>query len=241
MSRDTIIDRVAKLLALAAEDSGGTPAERDTAAERAQLLMVKHAIAEGELAGRHGREALPGISREHAFTTVGYHARWRQRLLEGIARPVTVDVIYVDHYQHRKIWLVGRPDMIAYVRLVHGWLEPQLTGECNRALLSERERRHLTSAQARVFTRTFYEQAAQRIERRLREALSREVDCTALVRSDRAAIDDFYGDDSPKACNRQSARAFDYEAALAGDAAGQAVDLNPSNKVNAKAARELIA
>jgi hypothetical protein len=240
--RETIIERIRKLLSLADEHGGGTEPERHAAVERAQHLMLKYQIEERELAGAAGRSALPGIE----SSAVGVFSRgqyWRGDLLHEIGKTVTVDAIFYTGPSGRRFSLVGRPDAIAYVRTLAAWIEPQLIRDCAAALDATRRNRYeFTAGDVRAFKRTFYTTAIVTIGDRL-EAAGREVLQTdggmALVRSDRAALKEFYGDDAPKLTEAAPLR--DLDAMLLGQRAGQNADIDPNEHVEAGAARELSA
>lgn len=237
--REGAIARVRKLLALAAEEGGGTEGERNNAAERAQALVLKWRIEDEELARATGRSALPGIKEEGVGRlTMGDH--WKYDLYYAVSDPVAVDTVYYNAPKFvRVVNLVGRPDMIAYTKLVVEWIMPQLVGECEVALRlaridalanGEESGERWGPGDTIRFKRSFYAGATGALKRRLAKGARETSGSTELVRSDRAALDDYYGDDAPVESSRRASE-LDYSAAAAGHAAGQAVDVDPSNKV----------
>lgn len=244
----SVISKIEKLLALAAEESGGTEGERNNAAAKAQQLMIQHRISLDDLEKAKGREALPGIERE-SLGKISQSRYWVYDLLNTIGNEVQVDAVYVGGLGSKRINLVGRPDMIAYVKLLAEWLEPQLAKECEVALAkakaepgSDWERLKAygpgeLSALTMAFRRSFYEAAVAKIGYRLsmarREAGEKG---TALVRSDRKAIDDFYGDNAPKS---KEYELYEGAGTATGIEAGGRVDINPGNKVAGSDRKEI--
>lgn len=243
-----VLNKIEKLLALAAEEGGGTEGERNNAAEKAQKLMLEHRISLDDLEKAKGREALPGIERE-SYGELSQSRYWVYDLLNSIGEEVQVDAIFVGSLGSKRVSLVGRPDMIAYVKLLAEWLEPQLVRECEVALKEAKaepgnrwERYAIygageLSALTMAFRRSFYEAAVAKIHHRLsmarREAGEKG---TALVRSDRAAIDEFYGDRKPKTTEKD---VYTGSGTTSGIGAGARADINPGNKVGTADRKEL--
>lgn len=230
--REDVLERVRKLLALANEESGAGEHERDNAAERAQVLMVKNRIEEHELE-KERESAIEDVR-------VGPMPEWKGELLGEIGRNgAGVDAVF-DRNSDPRIWfLVGRPEDIAYVQMLHSWLVPQLEAECEIGLNIIRSRPDLRSWDQWVeprdsieFRESFFHGAVGAIAARLRAA-NREAEAesttgTDLVRSDRAALDEFYGDKKP---TKSPPRVVRGPAADLGWSTGQAADINPGNKV----------
>lgn len=240
MTRGKIVDRVGKLLRLAAEDSGGTEAERANALARAQELMHKHRIEEREL-DVSGRAQLPGVEQQLWHRRLGLSKVWLYDLAYAVGQGVGVDAIYVPRLASRNVYLVGRPEQIEYVKLVVAWIQPQLEREARLALAKYKERVKDTgrwpenpgdaAAISMAFSRSFYEHAVAVIASRL-EAERRKQEQTSsgkdLVVSDRAALNEFYGDFAPE---ETSTPTYEGAGALAGVLAGEAADIDPSNKI----------
>lgn len=133
-SRTSAIEKVRKMLALAAEDSGATEAERMLAARRAQEFMFRHNldVLEVEALDDTGPEF---IREDERIEGMRHH--WRGRLLTVIGRRVNVHVHY-EQYRSKKIRsyvMVGRPESIAFVRQLAAYLIPYLETECEAALI----------------------------------------------------------------------------------------------------------
>lgn len=244
--RENIIEKIRKMLALADERNGGTEGERSNAMAMAQALMMKHRIEEYELAQAEGRHLLPGI----VMVDIGDFKQgrmWIPDLMRAIADPMVVDSIWSPRVGGSGFVLVGRPESIAYVQLLTNWIVPQLVRHGDVELNKER-----TSAQRAgapwlpghsiTFRRSFYAAAVQRLTVRLEQALAVPTAGSGqeLVLSDKKAVEDYYAAQGISLSSHKSAlspmEAFAYGC---GHAAGDKVDINPSNKVNPRAALEL--
>jgi hypothetical protein len=273
-----VVDKIRKLLAVADADSGATDGERDAAMLAATRLMARHQIDEAAVrAAGDGPARPPGI----VAVDLGSYDRlrwWEYDLAYVIGRVVTVDAIYVeDPPGVRNTTLVGREEAVAYVRLLHGWLVPQLMtdaqivvdaeagyrrlrGDFSTALegltlddllrpggivvpgVGVRRRSAMTlDDYLAVYRESFYRGACLRVGERLEAIHAAEVGAigTDLVLSDRAALRDYYGPDAPDVVDDSAKRAEDVEALSTGYAVGDRVDLDPSNKVDAGAPRQL--
>lgn len=245
-----VLRRIQGLLALASEDGGGTEEERDAAAAKAQSLMLKYRVSQDDLAGAAGRESLPGIEREF-LGLFKQGSMWQKDLYHAVSVPVGVDTLYSSGLRGKRLSLVGRPDAIAYVKTMVEWLLPQLELECAAALVRQKEEnpRLFTlieqggwaysaaeiAAATMEFKKSFYEHASEQIGWRLTAAAAREPG-TDLVRSDKAAMDEFYGERKPKQVEHSP---YDGIGAGAGMSAGREADLNPDRRVGAADNRQI--
>lgn len=132
-SRESAIDKVRKMLALAAEDSGASEAERMLAAQRAQEFMFRHNLDALEIEADEGSG--PEFGRDEELI-VGMANHWRGRLLASIGRQVNVHVHFRGgrDRKRRTYVMVGRPDQVAFVRELANYLIPYLELECEAAL-----------------------------------------------------------------------------------------------------------
>lgn len=231
--RENIVRKIQALLSLADETGGGTEAECALAAARAQALMLKHRVEEREL-GSVNRSALPGVECvEVGVFPIGRF--WYGDLLGSVGEPVAVTWHYVALSSATwRIHCVGRPDMIAYTRLVTDWIAPQLQYECDLALVRRKrvaadEWSPWGPGDTIRFRKSFYRGACARIRARLQEAMDVEPG-TDLIISDRAAVDEFNERLGIQmvAHNRQ----IDVYAETEGDEAGGRVDIDPRNKID---------
>lgn len=136
--RETVIERVQKLLALSEEEGGGTEAERLNAAEKAQALITKHNLDTLELeADQNGAPEFVEDFTE--FNTMSDH--WKGSLYHAIGRAVNVQVHYRRSFKKsdRTYVLVGRSDSIAYVKELAAYLTPYLEIECESELVKAQE------------------------------------------------------------------------------------------------------
>jgi len=117
---DNAINKVRKLLDLAAEQSGGTEAERDLAMQRAQEIMLKHGL----------EMAMIDAANEDTSRAVGeerfevMEEDWRRALLDNIARGTFARTYY--YRGSNRTVIVGRPEQVAFVKEIYNWLVPQL-------------------------------------------------------------------------------------------------------------------
>ena len=140
---EPIIEKLRKLLALADEESGATEGEREAAAARAAKLMAKYDIdrseigpADDQLAGNIGAWPWRRITRDEA---------WIQMLATAVAVGLgnTVEVLAqrcrdTDAIEYAVV-LLGSEVKTEFVARITDYLIPQLTLECEAALLRRKE------------------------------------------------------------------------------------------------------
>lgn len=120
MTIDSAINKIRKLLDLAAETSGGTDAERDLAMQRAQEIMLKHGLEMAAIdASRDDHSRDVG---EEQFEVL--EEDWRRTLLDAIARGSFARTYYYSG--SKRTVIVGRPEQVAFVKELYSWLVPQL-------------------------------------------------------------------------------------------------------------------
>lgn len=236
--RDGILGKIRALLNTAALDSGATEGERTNAIVMAQRLMNKHRIEGHELA--KGGKAMPsGITSEDGGN-YKQGRMWIVDVMEAVAHPMTVDVINRRYVGGNQATLVGRPEAIAYVRLVTDWLVPQLSMACDAAAILERCNAKLAGyswgpGDTIRFKRSFFFGATRRLQERLEEMFEEEQEevGVGLVVCDRKAVDDYYNLQGMKIRTRQvTVAGLDASGAREGVRAANQADLNPSNKVD---------
>jgi hypothetical protein len=124
--RESVIEKVRKLLALAAEEGGGTPAERELAERRAAEIMTRHDIAMFDV-----EDADKGAVGRETDAIDGMTEQWKGRLAGRICESMGGDYFYTSVSRARARWtLVGRPDTIAFARMLSATLVPWLEAEC---------------------------------------------------------------------------------------------------------------
>jgi hypothetical protein len=129
MTIDTAINKVKKLLDLAAENSGGTEAERDLAMQRAQEIMLKHGlemsmIADADQDDRQITEERFEVMEED----------WRRLLLDQIARGAFARTYFFAG--SKRTVIVGRPEQVAFVKELYSFLVPQLEASAIKTMKS---------------------------------------------------------------------------------------------------------
>jgi hypothetical protein len=128
-TRDSVIDKVRKLLALAADGNGATPAERENAQRRAADLMTRHDLAMHEM-----DDADRGSIGEDRDTIEGMTEQWRGELGGRVCKAMGGDWFYTPISRTRRAYtLVGRPDTIEFTRVLVDALIPWLEVEANIA------------------------------------------------------------------------------------------------------------
>ena len=256
-NRETIIEKVQKLLALSDEEGGGTEAERLNAAEKAQDLILKHNldVLEIEAEQNTGPEFVEDFEDFDKMTD-----HWKGSLFAAIGKTVNVQTLYRsgNSKSQRRYILIGRQDSIEYARSLSNYLIPYLETECEAALIQSKDSGETApcskcgglgyswhecssckgtgrkKVNARVFRNSFYDSAVARIRTRLIERKRSQEEAgdfsTALVRNDEAALSRFVKNkhNVRKSYTKRSRSAA---ATAAGANAGNNADLSGNAKV----------
>jgi hypothetical protein len=258
--RESVIERVQKLLALSDEAGGGTEAERLNAAEKAQDLILKHNldVLEIEAEQNTGPEFVEDFEDFDKMTD-----HWKGSLFAAIGKTVNVQTLYRSgsSKSQRRYILIGRQDSIEYARSLTNYLVPFLETECEAALIKSKDDGETTrcsrcqgygldpykfgscssckgvgqkKVNARVFRNSFYDSAVSRIRTRLIERKREQEETgdfsTALVRNDEAALDRFVKD-KHRVRKSYTKRSRSAAATAAGASAGNNADLSGNAKV----------
>jgi hypothetical protein len=127
---DAVISKITKLLALGADGSGATPAEREQAQRRAADLMARYQIAQLDL-----DDSKQGAIGEERIPIAGMIDNWRGDLPGRIAKAMGGDV-YMTTFSRtsRTYHIVGRPETLAFARTLTDALIPWLEIECESSL-----------------------------------------------------------------------------------------------------------
>lgn len=127
-----IVNRIRKLLKVAAHGSGATEAEAATALEMAQKLLLKYNL-EGVNMDADGQARSEPINHERLTLT---NEDWRRELLKAVAeanfcRMIKEAISGADHYKTwipSVVYLVGKPTNRAAVVEMFNWVLAQIEG-----------------------------------------------------------------------------------------------------------------
>lgn len=229
MPDSKIIERIRKLLELADESRGGTKAERELAAQRAQELMLKHNLDSAELSG----QSAPGDVGEDGQRVEGSQAEWQVQLIAAVGEECFVTVYWIK--RGRFAWdvvTVGRADNIAFVDTLCKHLIPWLKQEAKEAF-KVAQRLEGDAIKPRSFRRAFYASAIREIALRLRMLRRHTTGSTGeeLVRNEDAANKLYL---EVQGVNVRPSRYRNYGSDAghaAGENAGRRADLTPGRKL----------
>lgn len=250
---EPIIEKLRKLLALADEESGATEGEREAAAARAAKLMAKYDIdrseigsADDQLAGNIGAWPWRRITRDEA---------WIQMLATAVAVGLgnTVEVLAqrcrdTDAIEYA-VFLLGSEVKTEFVTRITDYLIPQLTLECEAALLRRKEQyaerrsneaslapmKPWSAGDTKAFRHAFLKTAAQRLRWRVKEAYDAATEeagtgTELVLSSERDELDEFIEEHGIKTEQRR-ATISSREGQVAGHQAAAKVDVMPGSKV----------
>jgi hypothetical protein len=185
---ERIIDKIRKLLALAADAT--EPNEAALAAERAQALMIEHAIEEEAVRGKGGESApsepietellwdyrVPktwnkGTSWEKKSMAPSKIPQWHVQLAGAMARSFLCRVYYTSG---REITMVGRRSAREVFSATYFYVRSEIEKLCNAGWKVERDERTSPSgAEARRWKTAFYSGAVSTISTRLRDSMKK--------------------------------------------------------------------
>lgn len=161
MPDEKILDKIAKLLELADESRGGTPAERELATQRAHEMMLKYNVEMGEVTGR----SAAGDITDESWSVRGSTTEWKVKLPILVAQACFCTGYFSRIARfHWRVTLVGRPENIAFVRRLSDQLIPWLEAEAVQSFQIAKEE---GDAKPRSFRRAFYQTASTVIMKRL--------------------------------------------------------------------------
>lgn len=194
MADEKIVDKIAKLLELADETRGGTPAERENATQRAHEMMLKYNIEQSEISGRSAK----GEVTDNDHVVEGTQSEWQVRLPILLGQACFVGGYYQQLSRFKwRVVLVGRPENLAFVRKLSDQLIPWLESEAAIAY------KHAAEGEAelkpRSFKRAFFNAATLTIRARLEDE-RRQVTGNGmeLVRNEDAANQDYLDQEGVK-------------------------------------------
>jgi hypothetical protein len=229
MTNQTIIERIAKLLALADDTRGGSKAERELAMQRAQELMLKHNIEQSEI---HGKSAEGDIG-DKGERIEGSMSEWKVALILQVGNQCFVDGYYIPRGKFAwDVVTVGRADNLAFVKTLCDHLIPWLEQEAKVAFKEAKEELG-GEVKPRSFKRAFFASATSEIASRLFQLRNKKMGSTGteLVRNERAANERYIERTAGTLRSRRS-RGFTSGAGhVAGADAGRRADLSPGRKL----------
>lgn len=233
MSDSKIIDKIAKLLALAAEDSGATEAERNLAQDNAQKLMLKHNIDFARVTGSK-QSAEGDVGADHEVHITGAMNQWKVQLYWATSTPLFVKALRYKTAKHgARILFVGRPDNVAFVTTLCEHLIPWLEEECKQASKLEEQNRNGAFFNPRAFKRAFMQSAVWKIGQRLEAVRASSSVGTDLIRNEDAANDRKLEDLGIRVSRAKVGRTSDVSGHVAGREAGGRADITPGRKLQA--------
>lgn len=226
MTRDKILDRIKKLLALAGNNN--SPEEAALAAARAQALMLEHKVSEAQLSSVDDDESASICEIDVQPDGRKTVSRWTVRLASAVARSLGCQVLFTAASRGRrgKINVIGPQDDVNAVR----YLFDYLCGEINRMVRTY-------SGRGRGWANSYRHGAVTTIDNRLGEQRVRwqaETDSrtTALVRRTDTAIAAYTAQQYPRVCKETIRCGRDVSGYVAGKRDGHTVGL-PSNRTGA--------
>jgi hypothetical protein len=232
MTKENIIEKIQKLLALADESRGGTEAERELATKRAHELMLKHNIDSFSVSD----QSAPGAVGDDEMVFKGALNLWKGPLYSSVGAACFVDTVYWKLGKHETKWLlIGRSDNLAFVRTLCEHLIPWLEDECRTAVREAKEDYESAGHKLnpRAFKRSFMQAATSQIYLRLVAQRSASGVGSELVVHEGAANKEFLEKrvgPVRKSRNRGSRNAAGHQA---GREAGDRADLSPGRKLHA--------
>jgi len=121
MSKEKIIDRIRKLLALADTARNANEHEAAQAAAKVSALLFEHNLSQAEIEVKE--EADTTVDREDIeIRSSATMVKWRQVLLHGIAKTHFCQAIRITRHQPPKTVLYGSPSNIEVVKYLYDYL-----------------------------------------------------------------------------------------------------------------------
>ena len=162
MTKENVIEKVRKLIALADADGGGTEAERALAMEKAQKLLWEHELSLLDV------DTAPqelGVVEELMHTESAL--RWKAELFGAIGMGLGMRAVQLPKPRNThqfKLVVIGPKDRVEFAKLMTDWIAGQLMGDLNRALRTEMP----PGANTRIWRREFLEAANARVHQRVK-------------------------------------------------------------------------
>lgn len=178
--KERVVDKIRKLLALAADAT--EPNEAALAAERAQALMLEHAVEEEAVRGKGDASPAEPIEteilwdyRERKTMAPSRIPEWHVQLAGAMARSFLCRVYYT---RGREITMVGRRSAREVFSATYFYVRSEIEKLCETGWKRERADRAgtgavSTGAEARCWKTAFYSGAVSTISSRLRDSMKK--------------------------------------------------------------------
>jgi len=236
MSRDKVLDKIRKLIALSGSSNVH---EAEVAAAAAQRLMLEYKVAESDISFEASDEDLKVEQEVYRDLSLKAPPRWHGILLNGIANANFCKLLLGVEYtrkgwemERRKIYrIIGTDHDRATVKYLYEMLRLEIERLCESAALY----RAYDRAERASFKLGAASSLASRLAREYRaftSDLKSDEKTQALAVIDKAtdAVDRFMGEHFPRVRASRSVTASRHAAYLHGREAGDGVDIAPSSR-----------
>lgn len=212
--QEKIIERVRKLLALAAEGSGASEHEAATAAAKAQELLLRH-----NLNAAHLEEVRDAVDNKIIDDHDSYSMGWRSSLIFAIANSTGCRAVQWTDYRHsfgKKFHIFGEPANIEVATYLYSYLTRELMR------LSPKP---AASAKGHAFRMGAVHTVALRLRQTFSEFQNASDETRALVVTMSEAVNKALAEKYPKLNKGRGGSISDNEAYRAGREAGKSIEL----------------
>lgn len=230
MTKDSILNKIQKLLNMTTE-RGCTQPEAENAAAQVQRLLFKYKLSMAEVeAADPDEKQVNHITEQSQFTGIKKNeGRWRSTLAHKVARYNFCNCL--QSHRGLSVYFIGTETDIEVVKELYFWIIEQLEELCRQALMD-----YEGPDRAPTFRRAFFESAVMTIGNRLyreREALKEESEMsTALVLKTDEMLKGYMDRYYPKLRHARFSSTSSWDGSQAGHAAGEQVNINrPAKKL----------
>jgi len=237
---EAILEKIRKLLRLAAPGSGATEEEAALAADRAQGLLLRFKLERADLGALHGAAVAassdPVVERD--FAMPGRPPTWFGMILAAVCDTGFCRcMLSRGGFYGARYWVIGRAVDVAVANDLIAYLVEQVTRLARGYTPRGEDGWRMRGGDLRRARASFALGCASRVARRLREAAqARETasaDSRALVVVERQAVDAFMKEHHPRLGTARRSRASVLASHhAAGRAAGDSVRLAAQRKVS---------
>lgn len=227
---ETIVERIRKLLALAADKAN--PHESEAAAAMANRLMLKHSISKEKVDSAVSGDDLRNYG--HAVHTTGKFASWEVQLLGHIA---TANLCKLVKVGRDSFDVIGHNDNVEVTIMMQGWLRGEIHRLAQESYARKDEHSHWGAMDPHRFHTSFKHGAVAAVGSRIMKEKAEtvkafnpgEVSSLAVIASKvDQQITKIYGNRLTKGKPSRAGENASGNAYGAGHAAGSKVALKPS-------------